>query len=285
MAQPHAILSVAGKVRIQGGRAVLDLPLDAFIGAPEPGAAGGTAAGSAPGQDGPPKPSDIVARIRDGTLATAPSKVNLTPRQIASYISSVQRTLNLSTGLDGGWSSAAQDRFDAWLLAEKRIRQASAPPPMQLALPAPPHGELLALPAPPLPSPPARADNDGENSSDENSSDDSRSDNSSSESSSESGDAPKDRDDETHDVDVRGADDAAASDSQEKVSIKAESESKMQEKAEDEYEKDEKDQDEVDNDILLMDLNPSEIVDELGTCLNDAPDQPHHHHMVRLLRF
>ena len=279
MALPGVSLAVAGNVRIQNGRALLELAwgsqdVDLQTESAQGGAArppqlveivsqirDGQTESAQGGSARPPQPVEIVRRIRDGSLAAAPSKQRLTSAQISSYIFSVQRALNLRTGIAaGGWSPEAQARFNAWLLAEKRGRVSQAPAAAPLALPAPPVTEQLALldssppPAPQLalldsPAPPAPEDDRGSNR------------NSSSDSSDSSSGSSSDEDSEPKEPEVEEADVHEDSDPKEPDVEEAD-----------------------EDDILLSQLEPLDLVGELEDIVNDSPDHRHYNHMIRLVK-
>ena len=71
-------------------------------------------------QDSPPSATDVYELILSGQFEVAPCKMNLTTRQIYSYLGSVQRNLGLFPGQQGEWNADAQSRLLKWLQDAKR---------------------------------------------------------------------------------------------------------------------------------------------------------------------
>lgn len=83
--------------------------------APPPHAAQAAKAGAS---TSPPDPHQLHLAIQRGQVPASASKKTRSVRQLQSHLAYLQRQQDLPTGLCGGWNSTAQERLDAWLLAE-----------------------------------------------------------------------------------------------------------------------------------------------------------------------
>ncbi|CAE7713638.1 unnamed protein product [Symbiodinium microadriaticum] len=74
-----------------------------------------------------PPIQDIMSQIVSRTSNAHVSKRTLSSRQIQSHICYIQRSLNLTTGFKGEWTSQASEMLNKWLSSPKKGTKAAAP--------------------------------------------------------------------------------------------------------------------------------------------------------------
>ena len=75
----------------------------------------------------PPDPKQLHLSIQNGDIAASETKRLRTVRQLQSHLAYLQRQQGLPTGLCGGWNASAQQKLDAWLLADLKGSRGNSP--------------------------------------------------------------------------------------------------------------------------------------------------------------
>lgn len=97
-----------------------------------------------------PSPEDVVRKVKEGTIVVHESRMPMTRESINSALVTVQKKLKLMSGMNGEWTSEADDVLAQNLSTAKRGSNTTAPKPQKplLALAPPEPPGLLALPPP-----------------------------------------------------------------------------------------------------------------------------------------
>ena len=63
-----------------------------------------------------PKPETVIHGIQNGTVVAHESKRNITKKQLAVHINSLQKGANVARGASGVWNNDLQEKLNAWFL-------------------------------------------------------------------------------------------------------------------------------------------------------------------------
>jgi len=122
--------AVAGFVEFENG--VCKLQLTSVNLATTTSASSSTTSPSQNTSSGMPPIQDIMSQIASPTSDVHASKRTLSSRQLQSHICYIQRSLNLTTGVKGEWTSQALEMLNKWLSSPKKGTGTKAAAPLAI---------------------------------------------------------------------------------------------------------------------------------------------------------